>query len=253
MRWIIAVLVVATFGVYAAERPWRWKHSMSRDVLGRLYRTEMTEATFVGVPSFNPMRDPLPLDMPTAGQIALDWITNHFEGQPVWLDEPEWQVRSIELREIQGMYWVYVVGCNLGLRGSDATLGESFAAVILANGNVVEPSVVTRYDPPDYMVAPPPRVALDEDDDRLISLNFRAAPLKHVLEFYADLTGWDITIEDRVSAVITMRPGRRLSPAEAVEMVEDVMRTKGIVLEQESDSELIARRWRARQPSPVSR
>ena len=216
---------------------------MGGSLFGTQYSTRLTESNFINVASFNPVQGPLPLDIPTVAKIAVDWITQRFQGQPAWLDNPQWSVRSVMLENVHDDQWVYKVTCRLGLGARDEIIGESFCVVVLANGSVVEPVTSEFNGRFDYVVAPPPLADIAASA-AMISLNFNQAPLEQLLDFYAHLTGWRIVREQGVNAIITIKPKDRVTPAVALGLMEAVLKSNHIILEKTSDSELTARRWK---------
>jgi len=65
---------------------------------------------------------------------------------------------------------------------------------------------------------------------RLISLNFRDAPLDQVLSFYAELTGRTMITAPGLNATITLRGQTRLTEDEALMAIETVLAMHNIVL-----------------------
>ena len=244
MKKIMLVVLLCAAGVYAEECPSRWSQNNMNSLFGVQYSTRLTESNFAGVPSFNPVRDPLPLDIATVSQMAVDWLAKRFQGQPSWLSDPRWFVRSIALENIHDDLWVYKVFCRIGIGEEDAISGEYFSIIVLANGAIVEPVVSEQNDRFfDFAVAPPPLVDV-ENSQSLISLNFKQAPLMQVLAMYSELSGWQIRRDPGVNAIITIRPKDRVTAAGALKMMEDVLKSQRIVLEKVSDTELMARRWK---------
>ena len=244
MKKIMMAVFLCAAGVYAEEYPGGWSHHSMNSLFGVQYSTRLTESSFAGVPSFNPVRYPLPLDIATVSRMTVDWLARRFEGQPSWLSDPQWFVRSIALENIHDDLWVYKVLCRVGSGEEDAASGEQFCVVVLADGAVVEPVVSEQSDRFfDFTVAPPP-LADVENIQSLIALNFKQSPLMQVLAMYSALSGWQVRREPGVNAIITIRPKDRVTTADALKMMEDVLRSQGIVLEKVSDTELMARRWK---------
>lgn len=244
MKKIMTIVLLCAAGAYAEKSPCGWSHNHMNSLFGVQYSTRLTESSFAGVPSFNPARDPLPLDIATVSRMAVEWLAKRFPGQPSWLSDPQWFVRSIALENIRDDLWVYKVLCRVGIGEEDAISGEDFCVIVLADGAVVEPVVNEQSERFfNYTVAPPPLEDV-ADDDSLISLNFNQAPLMQVLDFYSELSGWQIRREPGVNAIITIRPKDRVTTAGALKMMEDVLKSQRIVLEKVSDTELMARRWK---------
>ena len=244
MKKVMMIVLLYVAGAYAEECSSGWSHNSMNNLFGVQYSTRLTESSFAGVPSFNPVRDPLPLDIATVSRMAVDWLAKRFQGQPSWLNDPQWFVRSISLENIHDDLWVYKVFCRVGMGEEDATSGEYFSIIILADGAVVEPAVSDQNDRFfDFTVAPPP-LADVENSQSLIALNFKQAPLMQVLAMYSELSGWQVRREPGVNAIVTIRPKDRVTTADALRMMEDVLKSRSIVLEKVSDTELMARRWK---------
>jgi general secretion pathway protein D len=65
---------------------------------------------------------------------------------------------------------------------------------------------------------------------RLISLNFRDAPLDQVLNFYAEMTGRSVIKSPGVNATITLRGQTRLTQEEAMQAIESIMAMHNITM-----------------------
>ncbi len=76
----------------------------------------------------------------------------------------------------------------------------------------------------------PPQTVLRDEPEKLVSLNFRDAPLDQVLDFYSDLTGRTMIKAPGVDAVITLRSQTRLSETEALQAIESVLAMHDVAL-----------------------
>ncbi len=82
--------------------------------------------------------------------------------------------------------------------------------------------------------APPPvlttAVPIPGGGDKLISLNFRDAPLDQVLTFYAEITGRTLIKSPGINATITLRGQTRLTEVEALQAIESVLAMNNVTL-----------------------
>ncbi|MFH0954396.1 MAG: type II secretion system secretin GspD [Verrucomicrobiota bacterium] len=80
---------------------------------------------------------------------------------------------------------------------------------------------------PEAAPAPPPAAAGSE---KMISLNFRDAPLDQVLTFYAELTGRTLIKSPGINATITIRGQTPLTQTEAMQAIESVLAMNNVTL-----------------------
>ena len=66
--------------------------------------------------------------------------------------------------------------------------------------------------------------------ERMTTLNFKDAPLNHVLEFYAHITGMTVTVSEASYPAITIQPGRRLTDVGVVQIIESTLLSNGVVI-----------------------
>ena len=67
-------------------------------------------------------------------------------------------------------------------------------------------------------------------ESKLISLNFRDAPLDQILNFYSELTGRTMIKSPGINATITIKGQTRLTQAEALLALESVLAMNNVVL-----------------------
>lgn len=75
--------------------------------------------------------------------------------------------------------------------------------------------------------APAPTAAGGE---KLVSLNFRDAPLEQVLQFYSEITGRTLIKSPGINATITLRGQTRLTQKEALQAIESVLAMNNVTL-----------------------
>ena len=66
--------------------------------------------------------------------------------------------------------------------------------------------------------------------DKLVSLNFRDAPLDQVLQFYSEITGRTLIKSPGINATITLRGQTRLTQKEALQAIESVLAMNNVTL-----------------------
>ncbi len=66
--------------------------------------------------------------------------------------------------------------------------------------------------------------------DKLVSLNFRDAPLDQVLQFYSEITGRTLIKSPGINATITLRGQTRLTQREALQAIESVLAMNNVTL-----------------------
>ncbi len=66
--------------------------------------------------------------------------------------------------------------------------------------------------------------------EKLISLNFRDAPLDQVLQFYSEITGRTLIKSPGISGTITLRGQTRLTETEALQAIESVLAMNNVTL-----------------------
>lgn len=66
--------------------------------------------------------------------------------------------------------------------------------------------------------------------EKLISLNFREAPLDQVTEFYASLVGRTVIKSPTINASVTLRGQTRLTQQEALDAIESALAMQGVAL-----------------------
>lgn len=76
----------------------------------------------------------------------------------------------------------------------------------------------------------PPLSAQEGQQDRLINLNFRDAPLDQILDFYSQLTGRTMIRSPGISATITLRGQTRLTETEALQAIESALAMHNVAL-----------------------
>jgi general secretion pathway protein D len=92
-------------------------------------------------------------------------------------------------------------------------------------------------EPPDEAGAPdeagvPAQAAPNgaAGSEKLISLNFRDAPLDQVLQFYSELTGRTLIKSPGISGTITLRGQTRLTESEALQAIEAVLAMNNVTV-----------------------
>lgn len=66
--------------------------------------------------------------------------------------------------------------------------------------------------------------------EKLVSLNFRDAPLDQVLQFYSEITGRTLIKSPGINATITLRGQTRLTQTEALQAIESVLAMNNVTL-----------------------
>ena len=66
--------------------------------------------------------------------------------------------------------------------------------------------------------------------EKLVSLNFRDAPLDQVLQFYSEITGRTLIKSPGINATITLRGQTRLTQKEALQAIESVLAMNNVTL-----------------------
>jgi len=74
-------------------------------------------------------------------------------------------------------------------------------------------------------------------------MHFRRAPIDWVMNYYTELTGWQVELDSSITGSFTMLPTRQMTEAEIVKRIEQILAGQGIVLEKKSESVLKATRW----------
>lgn len=101
--------------------------------------------------------------------------------------------------------------------------------VSFVGGGIPLPVAVVAQPPPG-MEQKPTVAETQADGERLISLNFRDAPLDTVLSFYSEITGRTLIKSPGINATITLRGQTRLTEPEALEAIESVLAMNNVVL-----------------------
>ena len=68
------------------------------------------------------------------------------------------------------------------------------------------------------------------DTEKLISLNFRDAPLDQVLQFYSEITGRTLIKSPGINATITLRGQTRLTRKETLQAIESILAMNNVTL-----------------------
>ncbi len=97
-----------------------------------------------------------------------------------------------------------------------------------APGNPMAPSAPPAAESP-AAASPAPTVS-ESGGEKLISLNFRDAPLDQVLQFYAEITGRTLIKSPGINATITLRGQTRLTQSEAMQAIDSVLAMNNVVL-----------------------
>lgn len=88
----------------------------------------------------------------------------------------------------------------------------------------------TRPNVPDAEQENAPAPAVTAGGEKLVSLNFRDAPLDQVLQFYSEITGRTLIKSPGINATITLRGQTRLTQKEALQAIESVLAMNNVTL-----------------------
>lgn len=83
---------------------------------------------------------------------------------------------------------------------------------------------------PSVAQVAPPLSEQDNDEERLISLNFLDSPLDQVLSFYSEITGRTMIKAPGVEAQITLRSQTRITEREALQAIESALAMHNVAL-----------------------
>lgn len=69
-----------------------------------------------------------------------------------------------------------------------------------------------------------------QEGERLMTMNFREAPLQQVLLFYADITSQAVTVQEASYPVISLQSPGRINVAQALQLITSTLASNGIIL-----------------------
>lgn len=94
--------------------------------------------------------------------------------------------------------------------------------------------------------------AMANNDARLIALRFNNAPLSHVAQVYAKLSGKSVTIREGVWATLTLVTEKSLSVDSTLAAVEEALRKQNVAIIRSGPSAIVIDWVDPRLPHPVA-
>ena len=103
-------------------------------------------------------------------------------------------------------------------------------SAVSAPGQMPPPPVTRPANPVEKLEDATTPVAGPGGGEKLLSLNFRDAPLEQVLQFYSEITGRTLIKSPGLNATITLRGQTRLTQKEALQAIESVLAMNNVTL-----------------------